>query len=83
MEFPTGLVVSILGFHCCGLGSVLGWGTEITEITQYAPSQKRHKILIVKNKSKTAHQFSLVHLDNETDYVVANRQTNRHSNQTS
>lgn len=70
-------MVSILGFHCGGLGSVLGWGTEITQATQYAPSQKRHKILIVKNNSKTAHQFSPVHLDNETDYVVANKQTDK------
>ena len=28
-EFPGGLVFSIPGFHCCGLGSVPGWGTEI------------------------------------------------------
>ena len=28
-EFPGSLVLRILGFHCCGLGSVLGWGTEI------------------------------------------------------
>ena len=29
-EFPGGLVVRILGFHCCGPGSVLGQGTEIS-----------------------------------------------------
>ena len=28
-EFPGGLVVRILGFHCCGPGSVPGRGTEI------------------------------------------------------
>ena len=28
-KFPDGLVVRILGFHCCGLGSVPGRGTEI------------------------------------------------------
>ena len=28
-ELPDGLVVRILGFHYHGLGSVLGWGTEI------------------------------------------------------
>ena len=56
---------------------VQSWRTEITQTTQYAPSQKRHKILIVKNNSKTAHQFSLVHVDNETDYVVANKKTDK------
>ena len=28
-EFPGGLAVRIPGFHCCGLGSVPGGGTEI------------------------------------------------------
>ena len=28
-EFPDCLVVRILGFHCQGLGSTLGWGTEL------------------------------------------------------
>ena len=28
-EFPGSLVLRILGFHCRGLGSVLGWVTEI------------------------------------------------------
>lgn len=27
-EFPGGLVVMILGFCCCGLGSIPGQGTE-------------------------------------------------------
>ena len=27
--FPGGLVVRILSFHCCGLGSIPGRGTEI------------------------------------------------------
>ena len=27
--FPGDLVVRILGFHCCGLSSVLVWGAEI------------------------------------------------------
>ena len=32
-EFPGGLVVRILGIHCCGLGSIPGQGTEIPEAT--------------------------------------------------
>lgn len=33
-ELPDGLVVRILGFHYHGLGSVLGWGTEIPPAVQ-------------------------------------------------
>ena len=33
-ELPNGLVVRILGFHCPGLGSVPGWGTEIPNVVQ-------------------------------------------------
>ena len=38
-EFPGGLVVRILGFQCCGLGSILGQRTEIPQATQ--PKKKR------------------------------------------
>ena len=31
-EFPGGLVVRIPSFHCCGLGSVSGWGAEIPQV---------------------------------------------------
>lgn len=27
-NFPGGLLARILGFHCHGLGSIPGWGTE-------------------------------------------------------
>ena len=30
-EFPGGLVVRIPGFHCHGLSSVPGWGSEIPQ----------------------------------------------------
>ena len=30
-EFPGGLVVRILGFHCHGLGSIPSQGTEIPQ----------------------------------------------------
>ena len=33
-KFPGGLVVRILGFHCCNLGSVPGWGSEIPQAMQ-------------------------------------------------
>ena len=33
-EFPGGLVVRILGFHCRGPGSIPGWGTEIPQTVQ-------------------------------------------------
>ena len=35
-EFPGGLVVMILGFHCHGLGSVPRWGTEIPQAVQHS-----------------------------------------------
>ena len=38
-EFPGGLVVRIPGFHCCGLGSIPGQGTEIL---QAACGQKKN-----------------------------------------
>ena len=28
MELPGGLVVRIKHFHCCGLESIPGWGTD-------------------------------------------------------
>ena len=30
-EFLGGVVVRILGFHCCGQGSIPGWGTKIPQ----------------------------------------------------
>ena len=33
-EFPSGLVVRIWYFHCCGPGSVSGQGTEILQAAQ-------------------------------------------------
>ena len=40
-EFPGGLAVRILGFHCRGLGSIPGRGTEILQAVR--PSQKKKK----------------------------------------
>ena len=37
-EFPGGLVVRILGFHFCGLGSIPGRGNEISR------DVRRHEI---------------------------------------
>ena len=33
-EFPGDLAIRIPGFHCCGQGSILGWGTEILQAMQ-------------------------------------------------
>ena len=33
-EFPGDLEVRTLSFHCCGLGSIPGWGTEIPQAMQ-------------------------------------------------
>ena len=40
-EFPGGLVVNILGFHSCALGSTPGQGTEILWAT--CPGKKKKK----------------------------------------
>lgn len=50
MEFPGGLVVRVEGFHCCFLGSISGWGTEILQDVQCAPisKKKKKKVKIVK-----------------------------------
>ena len=40
-EFPGGLVVRILGFHCYGLGSVTGQGTEIPQAAQRGKKKKK------------------------------------------
>ena len=42
-EFPGGLVVKILGFHCCGLGSTHGQGPEILQAT--CPGNKKKEYL--------------------------------------
>ena len=39
-EFPGGLVVRILGFHCCDPGSVPGWGTEIWQAVWHSHKKK-------------------------------------------
>ena len=46
-EFPGDLVVRILGFHCCGLGSTPGGGTEIPQAIQCGQKNKEvlHKCL--------------------------------------
>ena len=31
-EFPGGLLVRVLGFHCCGPGSILGEGSETPQV---------------------------------------------------
>ena len=39
-DFPGGLVVGILGFHCCSPGSIPGWGTEILQATWWVQKNK-------------------------------------------
>ena len=39
-EFPNGLVATILGFHCCGPGSIPGQGTEILQAPQRSQKKK-------------------------------------------
>ena len=34
-------MVRILGFHCCGPGSISGWGTEIPQAIQCSQKEKK------------------------------------------
>ena len=47
-EFPGGLVVRILGFHCCSLGSVPGERTEILQAMWHSQKQTNKRIYISK-----------------------------------
>ena len=42
-EFPVGPVVRIPGFHCRGLGSVPGQGTEILQVMWRGEKKKNTK----------------------------------------
>ena len=42
-EFPGDLAIRIPGFHCCGQGSILGWGTEILQAMQQGKKKKKKK----------------------------------------
>ena len=42
-EFPGGLVVRILGFHCHGPGSVPGWGIEIRQAVWHGQKNPENK----------------------------------------
>ena len=42
-EFPGSPVVRTLGFHCCGLGSIPGWGTEILQAEAKTNKQTNKK----------------------------------------
>ena len=46
-NFPGGLLARILGFHCHGLGSIPGWGTENL---QAALCTKKKIVLMKKSK---------------------------------
>ena len=42
-EFPGDLVVTTWHFHCSGLGSVPGWGTEIAQATPHCQKEKERE----------------------------------------
>ena len=42
-EFCAGLVVGILRFHCHGLVSIPGWGTEILFCKLWGMAEKKKK----------------------------------------
>ena len=42
-EFSGGLEVRILGFHCHGLGSIPGWGSEVPQTTRHSQKKKEKR----------------------------------------
>lgn len=40
-EFPGGLVVRIVGFHCCGQGTILAQGTKILQAARHGQKKKK------------------------------------------
>ena len=42
-EFPGGPVVSTQHFHCKGMSSISGWGTEILHAAQYSQKNEERK----------------------------------------
>lgn len=42
-EFPGGLVVKIMGFHCHGTGSIPGWESKVQQAVQRGQNKTTHK----------------------------------------
>ena len=63
-EFPGIPVVRILGFHHCGLSSVLDWGTVISQATWHGQKKKKKKKnriwLIVESKKFNTDDINMV-----------------------
>ena len=49
-EFPSELVVRTWCWHCCGLGSIPGWGTEIPQAARWG--KKKNTLTIWKLNKK-------------------------------
>ena len=49
MGVSSGLVIRIPSFHCHGLGSIPGQGTEIPQATQSTPPPKKGVFFFLKN----------------------------------
>ena len=64
-EFPAGLVVRNPCFHCCGPGSVPGWGAKILQATQCGQQKSKiwHKGTYLRNRNRLT--------DTENRLVVA------------
>ena len=50
MEFPDGTVVRTWRFHCCGPGSVPGWGMKILQATRCSQKKKKEEINNIENR---------------------------------
>ena len=59
-EFPGGLVVKILGFHCCGLGSISDQGTESLQAVWGGQKIEKKNMLDHMTQLNVSQQFVLI-----------------------
>ena len=72
-EFPGSPVVRILGFHHCGLSSVLDWGTVISQATRHGQKKRNRICLIVESKKFNTDDINMVcRYSMYTDIVYTN-----------
>ena len=60
MEVLGGLIVRILGFHCCGLSSVPGQEIKILQAMWYGPQKKKNQGLVTRKSVIQIHNLYIL-----------------------
>ena len=76
-EFPVGLVVRILGFHCHGLGSIFEQGTEILQAAQCGQKKSCKTGYIVGSHLYT-HTHTHTHTHIPPKHIYVYKYLNKH-----